>query len=74
MGIDNARLDAELLLAHAIGCRRMQLYLDFERPMPEALLQEIRPLLKRRALREPIQYIIAAPGLWTLNYLPTNGH
>jgi len=61
-GIDNARLDAELLLAHAIGCRRMQLYLDFERPMPEALLQEIRPLLKRRALREPIQYIIGSTG------------
>jgi len=61
-GLPHARLDAEMLLAHVLGCKRMQLYLDFERPMAEEVLQELRPLLKRRASREPIQYIIGNTG------------
>ena len=57
-GIENPRLDAELLIAHVLGCRRMQLYLDFEKPMNEAVLETLRPLMKRRAGREPLQYIL----------------
>ncbi len=60
--VEHARLDAELLLAHVLKCQRMQLYLNFERPMEENTLQELRPLLKRRASREPIQYIIGTTG------------
>lgn len=55
-------MDAEHLIAHVLGCKRMQLYLEFERPMPEELLQQLRPLLKRRAAREPLQYIIGSTG------------
>ena len=57
-GIESPRLDAEHLIAHVLDCKRMQLYLDFERPMQEDVLQQLRPLLKRRAAREPLQYII----------------
>ena len=57
-GIESARLNAELLIGHALGRKRMQLYMEFERPLAEAELEKIRPLVRRRAHREPLQYII----------------
>jgi release factor glutamine methyltransferase len=57
-GVESARLNAELLIGHALGLKRMQLYLQFERVLPEADLEKIRPLVKRRSQREPLQYII----------------
>ncbi|MBX3736165.1 MAG: peptide chain release factor N(5)-glutamine methyltransferase [Candidatus Didemnitutus sp.] len=57
-GVDSARLNAELLVGHALGLKRMQLYLQFERPLAEAELAKIRPLVKRRSEREPLQYIV----------------
>ncbi len=57
-GVESARLNAELLVGHALGLKRMQLYLQFERPLAEAELAKIRPLIKRRSDREPLQYIV----------------
>ena len=57
-GIESARLNAELLIGHALGLKRMQLYLQFERPLSEAELEKIRPLVRRRGQREPLQYIL----------------
>ncbi len=57
-GVESARLNAELLIGQALGLKRMQLYLQFERVLAEAELERIRPLVKRRSLREPLQYII----------------
>jgi release factor glutamine methyltransferase len=57
-GIESPRLNAELLIGHALGLKRMQLYMQFERPLTEADLEKIRPLVKRRAGREPLQYIM----------------
>ena len=57
-GVESARLNAELLIGHALGLKRMQLYLQFERPLAEAELEKIRPLVKRRGAREPLQYIM----------------
>lgn len=57
-GIESARLNAELLIGHALGLKRMQLYLQFERPLSEGELEQIRPLVRRRGLREPLQYIM----------------
>lgn len=57
-GVESARLNAELLLGHALGLKRMQLYLQFERVLSEADLEKIRPLVKRRSQREPLQYIL----------------
>ena len=56
-GIENPRLDAELLMAHVLKCERMRLYLEFERPMDVATLDALRPLVRRRGQREPLQYI-----------------
>src|SRR3954454_23920582 len=57
-GVESARLNAELLIGHALGLKRMQLYLQFERPLTEAELEKIRPFVKRRGGREPLQYIL----------------
>lgn len=57
-GVESARLNAEHLVGHALGLPRMQLYLQFERPLTEAELERIRPLVKRRSGREPLQYIL----------------
>ena len=56
-GVESPRLNAELLIGHALGLKRMQLYLQFERPLVELELERIRPLVKRRGNREPLQYI-----------------
>src|SRR3954468_12140254 len=57
-GVESARLNAEWLVGHALGLKRMQLYLQFERVLTETELEKIRPLVRRRALREPLQYIL----------------
>jgi release factor glutamine methyltransferase len=57
-GVESARLNSELLIGHALGLKRMQLYLQFERPLTEPELEKIRPLVKRRSSREPLQYIL----------------
>ncbi|MFT3782485.1 MAG: peptide chain release factor N(5)-glutamine methyltransferase [Nibricoccus sp.] len=57
-GIEHPRLDAELLVGHALGLKRMQLYLQFERLLTEPELEKIRPLVRRRSQREPLQYIL----------------
>jgi release factor glutamine methyltransferase len=57
-GVDRARLDAEHLLAHALGLKRLDLYLQHDRPLEPAELDTFRPMLKRRAAREPLQYVL----------------
>jgi len=57
-GVESPRLQAELLVGHALRLKRMQLYLQFERLLTEGELEKIRPLVRRRAQREPLQYII----------------
>jgi release factor glutamine methyltransferase len=58
-GIESARLEAELLLASVLGCPRIRLYVDFEKPVPAEKLAIFREHVKRRGeTREPLQYIL----------------
>lgn len=57
-GVESPRLSAEHLVGHALGLNRMRLYLEFERPLTEAELARIRPMVKRRSQREPLQHIL----------------
>jgi release factor glutamine methyltransferase len=56
-GSDSARLDAEVLCARSLGLRRLDLYLQFDRPLREDELAPIRALVRRRGLGEPVAYI-----------------
>jgi release factor glutamine methyltransferase len=56
-GSSSARLDSELLCAHALGLRRIDLYLQFDRPLDETELASIRELVRRRSKGEPVAYI-----------------
>lgn len=57
-GIGQPRLEAELIFAHVLACKRLELYLQFERPLTEAELDRLRRLVARRGRREPLQYIL----------------
>lgn len=57
-GVERGRLDGEHLLAHVLGLSRLQLYLQYERPLGADELAAYKPLLLRRAAREPLQYIL----------------
>jgi len=55
---DEARLNAELLLARALGLKRLDLYLQFDRPLTAGELETFRTLFKRRLSHEPLQYVL----------------
>ncbi len=57
-GIESPRLDAELLVAEALGIDRVGLYLDLHRPLVDRERSSIRPLVARRREREPVAYIL----------------
>ena len=56
-GIENARLDAELLLASVLGLNRLELYLQHDRPLTSEEKEAYREAIRRRLRREPLQYI-----------------
>ena len=57
-GIESPRTNAELLLADILNCKRLDLYLSFERPLSEDEVQKYREHIKRRGNFEPLQYVI----------------
>jgi release factor glutamine methyltransferase len=56
--IDNPRLNTERLLGHVLNMSRVQLYLAFERPVNQEELDYFRELVRRRAKKEPLQYLV----------------
>lgn len=56
-GSESARLDAELLIGHALALQRIDLYLQYDRPLEDAELDSVRELLRRRGRGEPVAYL-----------------
>ena len=57
-GIDDARRNMQMLVAHQLGCTRMDLYLQFDRPIEETDLSPLRETLKKRGEGVPIQHLL----------------
>jgi release factor glutamine methyltransferase len=65
-GIAGARLEAQLLVAHALGCTRMELYTGFDKPLGEPELAGLRDFIRRRLAGEPLAYVIGEHEFWGL--------
>ncbi len=70
-GSESARLDAELLVAHALGLRRIDLYLQFDRSLEEAQLAAIREVVRQRGSGRPIAYITGTREFFSRSFAVT---
>lgn len=70
-GIDNPRLDAEVLLAHCLNLRRDQLVVAGDLTIAPAVAHGFETLLQRRLSREPVAYIIGKQEFWSLEFAVT---
>lgn len=60
-GVSKPRLNAELIIAEALGMKRLDIYLQFDRPITDGEREKLRPLVRRRAQKEPLQHVMG----WT---------
>ena len=67
-GIESPRMNSELLLADILKCKRLELYLMYDRPLTELELTKYREYLKRRSTFEPTQYIIGTVEFYGLEF------
>ena len=71
-GVEEPRLDAELLLAHVLECERIDLYCRFDQPLASPELAAYREAVKRRAQREPVAYIVGHKEFMSLDFRVTH--
>jgi len=71
-GIESARLQAELLLAHVLQLPRMKLYLNFDRVLAPVEVDAFRELVRRRGLREPLQHLVGTVSFCRLELTVSN--
>lgn len=73
-GIESSRIDSELLLSHALGWERIQLYLKFDYPLSEDEVKRCREFIVRRGQGEPVAYIIQKIEVpWRLDTIEIRG-
>src|SRR5262245_42113948 len=70
-GSDSPRLDAEVLLAHARGCERIQLYTAFDEVVNDDVRAAFRDLVKRRAEGVPVAYLVGKREFYSLSFRVT---
>ena len=66
--IDSPRATGEILLAHALKCERIDLYLNHDQPLNGDELQAFKSLIQRRVRREPVAYIVGTKEFWSLDF------
>ena len=67
-GLDSPRLCAELLLSHVIGCERLKLYMDADRPASAIERDLLRSLVARALNHEPVQYLVGEAWFFSLAF------
>lgn len=70
-GSETPRLDAELLLAHARGCQRIELYTAFDQTPPDEVLAAFRQLVRQRADGAPVAYLVGRREFYSLSFRVT---
>jgi release factor glutamine methyltransferase len=66
--IDEAKVAAEILLAQSLHLRRIDLYLQYDRPLEREELSAFKILLKRKLKREPVAYIVGHKEFWSMPF------
>ena len=66
-GIGSARLDAEIIIAHALNLQRVMLYARFDQPLKPDELTAIREMVARRAKHEPMAHLLGKREFWSLD-------
>jgi release factor glutamine methyltransferase len=69
--IDGPRIEAEILLAHALQLQRIDLYVQYDRPLSSNELSRFKDLIKRRINREPVAYILGSKEFWSMDFMVT---
>ncbi len=72
-GIDSPRLTAEILLGFCLNIRRLDLYLQYDRPLQDDELKRFKALIKRRVGREPVAYITGTRGFYESDFSVSPG-
>jgi len=67
-GFESPRLESEILLAHSLGMKRLDLYLQFDRPLEAGELADYKALIKRRTGNEPSAYIVGKKEFWSRDF------
>lgn len=67
-GVDSPRVCAEMLLAHVLGCERMRLYMEADRPASPDELDRLRALVVRAGRHEPVQYLVGEGWFWSKRF------
>jgi release factor glutamine methyltransferase len=66
--VENPRLDVEILMAHALGLERIDLYLQYDRPLTDEELEALRPLIRARGGHEPVAYLVGERAFYELTF------
>ena len=68
-GVESSRTNAEILLAEILKCKRLELYLSFDKPLAVTELNLYREFIRKRGLRVPLQYIIGNVDFYGINLI-----